>query len=412
MRFAGIDVGSEKHVVAVVDDDGKVVLKAQEVTEDAGGHARLLKLLGSPEGSLVVMEATGNYWRNVFATLIDAGFGVAVVNPMRTNRFAQSDLRRTKTDALDAVGIAHFAHQKRPEPTKLPDQATLELRDLVRLRERVVQDMGDASRRLHRLVHLGFPEFTRHVRTLESELATSVLIAFPSATTFDGATEKLAELVYDGRRKVGLELARALVAEAGTSVGTNHGEGQRTQVQYVCEDLSTARQRMRQLDARIEALLAQHEVGKLLMTIDGIRTQTAARLITEVGDFSRFSSAKKLASYVGAIPAIKHSGKSKPTAVLTHIGHAKLRRALWMPLLAIVRSQPWLRTYYQRLRDAGKKHKVALMAAMRKLLHVVYSVATKRRPFVPQLADAIATKRLPEKRAAAKRASARLAEAS
>lgn len=411
MRFAGIDVGSEKHVVAVVDGDGKVVLKAQEIVEDAAGHARLLKLLGSPEGCLVVLEATGNYWRNLFATLADAGFEVSVVNPMRTNRFAQSDLRRTKTDALDAVGIAHFAHQKRPTPTKLPDAATLELRDLVRLRERVVQDMGDAARRLHRLVHLGFPEFTRHVRTLESELATSILAAFSSAEAFQGATQKLAELVYDGRRKVGIELARALVAEARKSVGSHHGEGQRTQVQYVCEDMSTARQRMRSLDRRIEELLEQHEVGKLLMTIDGIRTQTAARLVTEIGDFSRFPSAKKLASYVGAIPAIKHSGKSKPTAVLTHIGHAKLRRSLWMPLLAIVRSSAWLHSYYQRLRDGGKKHKVALMAAMRKLLHVVYSVATNRRPFVPRITENIPAKHLPTKRAAQKRGHAHLAEA-
>lgn len=212
MRFAGIDIGSETHVVAVVDGDGKVVLKAQQFTEDASGHGRLLKLLGTPEGCLVAMEATGTYWRNLFATLIEAGFDVALVNPMRTNRFAQSDMTRTKTDALDAVGIARFAHQKRPTPTKLPDAATHELRDLVRLRERVVQDMGDATRRLHRLVHLGFPEFTRHVRTLESELATSVMIAFPSAEAFRGATEQLAELVYDGRRKVGIELARALVA--------------------------------------------------------------------------------------------------------------------------------------------------------------------------------------------------------
>lgn len=171
-------------------------------------------------------------------------------------------------------------------------------------------------------------------------------------------------------------------------------------MQYVCEDLCTARQRMRALERRIEQLLEQHEVGKLLMSIDGIRAQTAARLVAEIGDFSRFSSAKKLASYVGAIPAIKHSGKSRPTSVLTHLGHAKLRRALWMPLLAVVRTNVWLRAYYQRLKEGGKKHKVALMASLRKLLHAVYSVATNRRPFVPQLAE---SKRLPTKRATPRR---------
>jgi len=50
-----------------------------------------------------------------------------------------------------------------------------------------------------------------------------------------------------------------------------------------------------------------------------------------------------------------------------------------------VRRNPWLRHFYERLRQRGKLPKVALIAAMRKLLHAIYSVATNRRPFVPIL---------------------------
>jgi transposase len=92
--------------------------------------------------------------------LAAAGFRLVLINPLRTNRFAQEDLVRTKTDAIDALGIARFAQQKRPVETPLADAATQELKELVRLRERVLQDMGDATRRLHRSVDLGFPEFT------------------------------------------------------------------------------------------------------------------------------------------------------------------------------------------------------------------------------------------------------------
>ena len=73
MRFAGIDIASETHVVAVVDVEGKVLVKATEFTEDAGGYARLLELLGSPADCKVAMEATGHYWQNVFAALAAAG---------------------------------------------------------------------------------------------------------------------------------------------------------------------------------------------------------------------------------------------------------------------------------------------------------------------------------------------------
>jgi transposase len=62
MRFAGIDIGSERHVVAIVDQSGAVVLKATSIMEDATGYKRLLELLGSASDCLVAMEATGHYW--------------------------------------------------------------------------------------------------------------------------------------------------------------------------------------------------------------------------------------------------------------------------------------------------------------------------------------------------------------
>jgi len=386
MRFAGIDIASETHVVAVVDVEGKVLVKPSEFTEDASGHARLLELLGSSSDCTVAMEATGHYWQNVFAALAAAGFEVALLNPLRTRRFAEEDLARTKTDAIDAIGIARFAQQKRPAPTRLPDSATQELRELVRLRDRVVQDLGDAVRRLHRVVDLGFPEFTRYVKTLDSELATAVLHEYPTAAAFPVVARPLAKLVYDGRHKVGPELARQLVDAAKASVGRHHGDAYRVQVRYACEDVDVARRRLRELERRIETTLRDHEVGTLLTTIDGIGPQTAARLVAEVGEFERFSGPEKLAAFVGSIPGLNHSGKSKPSGAMS-FGNARLRCALWMPLLTAVRKNPWLRAYYQRLVANGKKRKVALIAAMRKLLHAIYSVATNRRPFVARIPE-------------------------
>jgi hypothetical protein len=66
------------------------------------------------------------------------------------------------------------------------------------------------------------------------------------------------------------------------------------------------------------------------------------------------------------------------------IGHAALRAKLWMPTLTAVQKNPWLRPYYERLRARGKLPKVALIAAMRKLLIAVYYVATHRQPFTSQ----------------------------
>lgn len=387
MRFIGIDVASEKHAVAVVGEGGEVLTKASTFTEDAAGYEKLFAVVGGHGDAMVAMEATGHYWKNLFAALVARGFSVALLNPLRTKRFAEEDLTRTKTDAIDAAGIARFAAQKRPPATRLPDAATEELRELVRHRDRLVQDFGDRTRQLHRLVDLGFPELTRYIRTLDSELATAVLRDYPTAEAFQSVTvSKLSRLVYDGRHKVGEEIARDLIAAAKTSVGRHHGHASRLQIRHTCEDMDLLRRRIRELEGDIEKHLRDHGVGALLTSIDGIGPQTAARIIAEVGDPAAFKSGDALASYVGLVPALRQSGKRQGNrARLTPIGNAPLRAKLWMPTLTAVRRNPWLRAYYLRLRANGKLPKVALIAAMRKLMTAIYSVANHRRPFVPNL---------------------------
>jgi transposase len=374
-------------VVAVVDEHSEVVVKPTPFGEDASGYDKLLALLGEPEGVLVAMEATGHYWKNLFAVLAAKGFALALLNPLRTRRFAGEDLERAKTDAIDALGIARFAAQKRPAPTRLPESATDELRELVRLRDRLVQDFGDRVRQLHRLVDLGFPELTRYVRRLDSELACTFLHDYPTARAFQGVSPKrLARLRYDGRHKVGDELATQLVEAAKHSVGQHHGDVYRVQVRYTCEDLGVLRRRIRELERDIERKLGEHEVGSLLTSIDGIGPTTAARLIARLGDPAAFDSAGALASFVGVVPAINQSGKKQGNrAGITSIGDATLRSALWMPTLTAVRKNAWLKAHYERLLARGKLPKVALIACMRKLLTAIYSVAKHRRPFVPLL---------------------------
>lgn len=387
MRYVGIDIGSQEHTVAIVDDAGAVQRGATKFTADAAGHARLREMLGASPDTLVTMEATGHYWKNLFATLAGEGFAVALLNPRRTSRFAQEELERTKTDATDALNIARFAAQKHPAATRLPDRATDELRELVRHRDRLVQEFGDRTRQLHRLVDLGFPEFKRHVHDLGSELATTILNEYPTAAAFHGlAPGRLSRLRYDGRHTVGPELAKTLIELARVSVGHFHGPAYRLQVHHCCEDLTLLRRRLREVDGDLERTLAEHEVGMLLTTIDGIGPTTAARIIAEVGDPAGFASPATLAAYVGVIPALKQSGKRQPQrAACSTIGNARLRAALWMPTLSAVQRNPWLKLYYARLRSRGKLPKVALVACMHKLLGAVHSVARRRQPFVPFL---------------------------
>lgn len=390
MRYFAIDIGAEHHVAAAVDEDEQVLLRPLRFAEDADGYRRLREALGTPDDVLVGMEATGHYWQNLFAFLVGEGFRLVLINPLRTRRFAEEDLQRTKTDAIDALGIARFLRQKRPDPVAVPDEATQELRELVRLRDQLVAQVQEQVNRLHRLVDLGFPEFTRFVSDLGGPLATTLLQRCPTARQFASERpRRLAKLVYAGHNTVGDELAEALIATAKRSVGAHHGDAYQIQVRYACEQLELLRRQLRQISRDIDGLIERHELGALLVTIPGIGPTTAARVLAEAGDLSQFRDGNALASYVGLVPGLRHSGKSTPTrAALAPMGNARLRRGLYMPTLRAVRSNPWLRAFYERLVAAGKPKKLALVAAARKLLLAIFSVVKNRRAFVARLPEA------------------------
>ena len=237
----------------MVDQSEAVVVKPTAFEETALGYQELFALLARAgarggedlplatasapaQSTLVVMEATGHYWQNLFAALVAKGFEVALVNPLRTHRFAGEELSRTKTDRIDCLQIARFGLQKRPAPSQLPEPAVEELRELMRLRERLMQELVARLNQLHRLVDLGFPEFTRYLKDLNTELATAILHQYPTAQAFRGISRKrLAKLSYDGRHQVGAELAQQLIDAAATSVGSQHSPSHQLGVRYACE---------------------------------------------------------------------------------------------------------------------------------------------------------------------------------
>jgi transposase len=88
----------------------------------------------------VCMEATGSYWEGLACALHEAGLEVSVVNPARTVHFARSQLRRTKTDQVDAQMIAQFCKTQNPDRWSPPAPEILELRGVLSYRAQLVDD--------------------------------------------------------------------------------------------------------------------------------------------------------------------------------------------------------------------------------------------------------------------------------
>lgn len=388
MQFVGFDIGSETHVLAIVGEDGKTLHKPTSIHETADGYQKLRDLLPPPDQALIGMEATGHYWRNLFLELVTQNYRVALINPRRTKAFGNEDLQRTKTDAVDALAIARFVREKRPEPTHLPASTHAEIRELVRLRTRLQVDLGAVRNALHRQIDLSFPEFTTVVKDPVSELGLKLLELYPTAVRVAKKhPEAIARVQYADRHSIGNELAERLVKAAKTSVGKHHGSVSELQIRQLAAQARLLKDQLLEVEQLLDERLDDDDLSGLLQSIPGIGTVAAAMLIGEFEDFSRFERPEQLVAFAGVNPGLRHSGKRTPThAPMSKIGSKWLRKALFMAALTAIRYNTTIRAFFERLVLAGKPKKLAVGACVRKLLHMVFAVAKRRTPFVSQLA--------------------------
>jgi transposase len=122
-----------------------------------------------------------------------------------------------------------------------------------------------------------------------------------------------------------------------------------------------------------------------LQSIPGVGLVTAAWLVVATANFTACASVAAATAYLGLAPHPWQSGSSvrgKPH--IGHSGNARVRQALYMAAVSAMRCNLILRTFYARLKAAGKPSKVALCAVARKLLHWAWALVTKRRTFDPE----------------------------
>lgn len=180
--------------------------------------------------------------------------------------------------------------------------------------------------------------------------------------------ESLREMYQQEQNR--LETATAPVAELIES-----------HLQYLQQLIEQVKQLIHDHFEKYPTLKAQRE---LLTSIPGIGQQTAAVLLGEMGCLAQYHSARQLAAHAGLTPQEYSSGCSvKGKSRLSHLGNARLRKALYMPAVVAMRHNPLLKSFSERLLKRGKVKMQVIGAIMRKLLHLVYGILKSNQPFDP-----------------------------
>jgi transposase len=159
------------------------------------------------------MEATGAYWLGLARAMHESSAIVSVVNPSRTALFARSQLRRTKTDAVDAEMLAEFCQSQNPGPWRPPAPEILELRALLTYREHLI---GEQIRfkQLASELHIGAKLKRLHTQQLKTiaEMLAEIDQQIRGLIEAHAPLQKAVDALC-GVKGIGLLTAAALVAK-------------------------------------------------------------------------------------------------------------------------------------------------------------------------------------------------------
>jgi transposase len=147
---------------------------------------------------------------------------------------------------------------------------------------------------------------------------------------------------------------------------------------------------IKELDAQIKATIDEDDdlKGKrdLIESIDGIGPITSATILGETPHIENFRTSKALTAFAGLCPHVRQSGTSVSSSRTTKIGNRAIRKALYMAAITALHRNVVIKAFGDRLRERGKRPREVIVAAMRKLLVLVFGVLKTGRPFDPQRA--------------------------
>jgi transposase len=395
MFYLGIDVSLKSHRCAILDNDGENVGKSFSIDSSDEGFQNLINVLKERNISInqltVGMEATGHLWENLFNFLENNKIKTVLLNPFQTNRYRELLSKKAKTDDIDAYCIAGLLRSGEGRACYVPDEMVQGLRDLVRTRNSFIKNLQDYQRQASTLLQVVFPEIFNIIKDPFGKVMSEVLKRYPTAKNIALVKPRTLEKIarsFQGNN-FGRNKAEEIVAIAKKSIYSGRASSARGKVMAsLIRQISDLKIAIAELDESISSSLntptqSTSELD-LITSIPGVGPKTAAVLIAEIGDVSRFQSANHLIGYFGFFPQIRESGGRMLGAHrMSKRGPKHFRKAVYMASVASLKHNKQLKALYDRKVSQGKAPKQALIVVARKLLATVYSLLRYQTEYNP-----------------------------
>jgi len=328
----GIDVAMDKFdvCIVVIDDTQSVVIKATKSFVLKKDYKPLLEWVKKHQKENLplcfTMEATGNYFEKLAAFLFENGCFVSVVLPNKAKKYFQSHGIKSKTDRIDAKGLAQMGAEQKLKPWQPFSKNIYKLRSLTRQHESLTKQKTAISNQLHGQTYNMY-----EVKEVIKQLKTIIRLIDKQ---IDQVASMIAELIEQD------------------------------------PELSSK--------------------TKKLLTIPGVGLLTVATVIAETNGFYLIESIGQLISYAGYDVIENQSGNRVGRTKISKKGNSHIRRILFMPSLNVVRLKVTaFKLFYERLYERNKIKMKSYVGVQKKILILLYTLWRTDTSFIPDFDQVI-----------------------
>ena len=384
MYLIGIDISKFKHDCFIATETGLVIKDSFSFDNNQEGFKKFLNVLLSLDQTQEIrigIEATGHYGTNLKLFLHENNFSFIEFNPVLSERYRQvSSLRKTKNDKIDAKLISKMLLSYDYKTNSSISYHILKLKSLTRFRKRLVKNRTVFKERLINILDIAFPEYSKHFTQVWGKVSFYILKNYPTAKDIANINvEEVMTTIHSlSKGHYSMIKLMKLIETAKTSIGFKND--------YHVLELQLTINMIEQLDSSIDKI--ENEIIEIMnqynfktATIPGIGIISAASIVSEYEDFSKFQNPNQLLSFAGLEPAIYQSGTQQTYGHMVKRGSSYLRETIMNIIPYVMAYNSVFYEYYRKKKSEGKHHRVALTHLAKKLIRIIYHLETNNISF-------------------------------
>jgi transposase len=300
------------------------------------------------------------------------------VNPKHTKRTKEiTDNSPNKTDQKDPKVIAHLIWMQKGLTVNIAKGTKSNLRNYIHFRDRIQKDLNQLLNQVEAYLAIYFPEFLQVFRSLQSKTALYILQHYPTPEDIahSNAQQFEEELHHISRGQVDKEKTAKIRGIARSSIGIQEGvSSYLVLIGQLLDQIYQLRNQKKAIEQAIVSELDTIPESRILLSVKGVGSISAAAILGEMGDFNDFRTINEVNKYAGFNLYELSSGKSQSTRKITKRGRALLRKTLYFTTLNMIKKGGIFYDDYQRHLSKGMPRKKAQIAIARKLLRMLFAM--------------------------------------